>query len=201
MASGIYFSVVTPVLNGHDYALRYVNCLKSQVYTHWEALIVDDGSSDGTINLLRDLTSSDSRFRLFTNPLTKSHKGPYQARNYALSYLRGDFVCFLDIDDFWHPDRLISLSSLIDDSEHKPLLIYSSYYRFDTSKCLAIKRFSTWPISPKVLIRFTNIVPMLTACVSKDLIRSQPVHFQPVSHEDYIFGGHFLTMFQLLALL
>ena len=125
-------------------------------------------------------------FVFFTNPLTKSHKGPYQARNYALSYLRGDFVCFLDIDDFgiriaW------SLSSLIDDCEHKPLLLYSSYYRFDTSKCLAIKRFSTWPISPKVLIRFTNIVPMLTACVSTDLIRSQPVHFQPVSHEDYIF--------------
>ena len=115
MTSGIFFSVVTPVLNGHDYVLRYVNCLKSQVHTHWEALIVDDGSSDGTINLLRDLTYNDSRFRLFINPLTKSHKGPYQARNYALSYLRGDFVCFLDIDDFWHPDRLISLSSLIDD--------------------------------------------------------------------------------------
>ena len=64
MTSGIFFSVVTPVLNGHDYALRYVNCLKSQVHTHWEALIVDDGSSDGTINFLRDLTYSDSRFRL-----------------------------------------------------------------------------------------------------------------------------------------
>ena len=41
---------------------------KSQVHTHWEALIVDDGSSDGTINFLRDLTYSDSRFRLFYKP-------------------------------------------------------------------------------------------------------------------------------------
>ena len=81
-------------------------------------------------------------------------------------------------------------SSLIDDCEHKPLLLYSSYYRFDTSKCLAIKRFSTWPISPKVLIRLLILCLCLLHVYLKILYDSN-VHFQPVSHEDYIFGGHF----------
>ena len=197
MVGEILFSVVTPVLNGRDFAFRYVKCLQSQVYTYWEAIIVDDGSDDETINYLHDLTHRDPRFRLFSNPLTKSIKGPYQARNYALSLARGDYICFLDIDDFWHPDRLVSLSHLIDDSEVRPLLSYSSYYRIDISRGHAKKRFSSWPISPKFLISFTNIVPMLTACVSADLLRNNNIHFLPIHHEDYIFWR---TVFQSVSI-
>ena len=113
MDNSIMFSVVTPVLNGREFASRYVQCLKSQVFTNWEACVVDDGSVDGTYTFLEELTSSDKRFRLFSNPLKKELDGPYQARNYALSCSRGRYICFLDIDDLWHPTRLSSLFDLI----------------------------------------------------------------------------------------
>lgn len=179
--------MVTPVLNGVDFVSRYVLCLQAQVCPHWEALIVDDGSNDGTLNLLKLLTQDDSRFRVFRNTSVKQIDGPYQARNHALSFARGDYVCFLDIDDFWHPDRLASLSRLIEDAPVRPVLLYSSYIRVDASKRLAFNRFSTWPVSPKLLIRFVNIVPMLTSCISSDLLRSLNLRFLPVHHEDYIF--------------
>ena len=187
MPRTIFFSIVTPVLDGHDFVQRYVNCLKSQTYANWEALIADDGSSDGTIDLLHRLTFDDTRFRVFCNPRSKLINGPYQARNHALSLVRGNYVCFLDIDDLWHQERLASLYRLIEIPDVQPVLLYSSYFRIDTSRHMAFKRFSAWPISPKVLIRFVNIVPMLTSCVSAEFLSSFNIFFLPSYHEDYIF--------------
>ena len=115
MSRSILFSVITPVLNGQCFVPQFVHCLKTQRYTSWEALIVDDGSSDRIIDLLQSLTSNDPRFVLLRNPRIKQINGPYQARNHALSLVRGDYICFLDIDDFWHPERLAYLLGLLRD--------------------------------------------------------------------------------------
>jgi len=187
MTSSVYFSIVTPVLNGRNFVDKFVLCMQLQVYTNWEVLIVDDGSSDGTIDLLHTLVRDDRRFRVFRNPRMKRINGPYQARNYALSLVRGEYVCFLDIDDFWHPERLLVLSRLIQSAPVRPVLSFSSYFRVNAPKQLAFKRFSDWPIPPKLLIRFVNIVPMLTSCVSVQFLRSLNICFLPVNHEDYIF--------------
>ncbi len=187
MSDSLCFSVVTPVLNGRDFVSRYVSCLKSQVFRNWEALIVDDGSDDQTVELLHSLTHGDPRFRILFNPLVKQVNGPYQARNHALSLVRGDYICFLDIDDFWHPEWLASLSRHIEISSVKPLLLYSSYFRVDVTRRLAFKRHSSWPLSPKFLIRFMNIVPMLSSCVSAEFVTTLGLSFLPVNHEDYVF--------------
>jgi len=187
MTDSVYFSIVTPVLNGRDFVDKFVLCLQLQIYTHWEVIIVDDGSSDGTIDLIHALVRDDRRFRVLSNPCSKQINGPYQARNHGLSLVRGDYVCFLDIDDFWHPERLLVLSRLIENASVRPVLAYSSYFRIDACRQLAFKRFSSWPMSPKFLIRFVNIVPMLTSCVSVEFLRSLDIRFLPVNHEDYIF--------------
>lgn len=187
MTDSAYFSIVTPVLNGRDFVDRFVLCLQSQIYTHWEVLIVDDGSTDGTIDSLHALVRDDRRFRILRNPRPKQINGPYQARNHGLSLVQGDYVCFLDIDDFWHPDRLLVLSRLIKKASVRPVLSYSSYFRIDASRQLAFKRFSSWPVSPKCLIRFVNVVPMLTSCVSVQFLKSMDICFLPVNHEDYVF--------------
>ena len=181
------FSIVTPVLNGRQFVSQYVQYLKAQFYCNWEAIIVDDGSIDGTVELLNSHTRNDPRFRVLKNTRSKTVTGPYQARNFSFSFLRGDYVCFLDIDDFWHPQYLLSLSSLIESAPIKPVLSYSSYYRVDSSKGLAVKRSVAWPLSPKLLIHFVNIVPMLTSCLSVDFLRTSSLSFMPVNHEDFLF--------------
>ena len=187
MTKSIQFCIVTPVLNGAEFVYRFVQCLQAQVYCDWHAYIIDDGSNDATLELFRDLTRDDPRFHLYCNESTKSISGPYQARNYGLNQVDGDYVCFLDIDDYWHPHRLLHLSHLINNSTPTPKLIYSSYYRVNRANTIISKRFSRWYLPPKLLISFVNIVPMLTSCISVSFLRSSRILFLPHHHEDYIF--------------
>ena len=111
----MFFSIITPVYNGRVFIENYINCLKSQDYPDWEAIIVDDLSTDDSFHALTRLTSDDSRFILIKNPNAESKMfpSPYQARNFALDKARGKFICFLDIDDLWLPSRLSTYRNIL----------------------------------------------------------------------------------------
>lgn len=178
------FSVITPVLNGSIDVAAYVETLKGQTYADWESIIVDDGSTDGTPELLRHFIAGDNRFRLAFNYLSRKVPGPYQARNLGLSLARGDFICFLDIDDRWLPNKLESQDQQLN-SNHELRLVYSPYYRAFRGSFLARLRCSLPLLGSKFLIRFANPIPMLTACVSRNAIGG--LKFEPLHHEDYVF--------------
>ena len=178
------FSVITPVRNGLRDVHSYVECLQSQTYRHWEAIVVDDGSWDGGIELLQQLTAADPRFRLTHNSLPKRIPGPYQARNLGLSLARGEFVCFLDIDDRWLPHKLAAQAAHLN-SEPTLQLLYSAYLRVRRDATAGRIRRSPPLLSPQRWIRVANPVPMLTACVHRDAIAG--VRFEPQHHEDYLF--------------
>ena len=152
------FSVVTPVKNGAKFVYQYVQCLIEQTYRNWEAIVVDDGSTDETVSLLKELTHSDSRFYLLSTNSPSSFSGPSSARNLAIMRCQGSFICFLDIDDIWLPNKL-------------QMHIFVNRVNF------------YWP--PKFWIRFLNPIPMLTACIKSECIQS--IHFKPIGHEDYVF--------------
>lgn len=178
------FSIVTPVLNGFSCVHSYVACLRAQTFSDWEAIVVDDGSSDQTRELLRQLVGTDPRFVLVDNLIQREVAGPYQARNVGLGLARGAFVCFLDIDDYWGPDRLARLDLvLVSNSNIK--LLFGDYIR--ASRGCSIGKLRCVPrfLPPRFLICFMNPVPMLTACVSRETIVG--LSFPPCHHEDYLF--------------
>jgi len=96
-------SVVIPVFNTARYISRCLNSLKEQTFRDWEALCVDDGSTDGTTEIIERYTSEDNRFKL----IRKTGGGVSAARNTALDAISGDgFLMFLDSDDFLHPQTM-----------------------------------------------------------------------------------------------
>ena len=187
------FSVITPVRNGLRDVHAYAECLKSQTYRHWEAIVVDDGSCDGGIELLQQLTAGDPRFRLTHNTLPKQIPGPYQARNAGLTLARGEFVCFLDIDDRWLPNKLAAQAAQLD-ANSKLQMVYAAYLRVRRNTNSGRIRRSPPLLSPHSWIRVANPVPMLTACVHRDAIAG--VHFEPQHHEDYLFWHAVLLRLQ-----
>ena len=92
-------SVILPVYNREEFVARAIESVFAQTYPHWELLVVDDGSQDGTRAVVE---SYGSRVKL----LSTNRKGAYGARNAALAQARGDFVAFIDSDDRWLPARL-----------------------------------------------------------------------------------------------
>lgn len=96
-------TIITPVYNGKKYINDIFKCLSEQTFTNYEWIIIDDCSSDGTLEILSKLAETDHRVKLF--PLAKNG-GPIKARNYGLDNARGRFIAFLDFDDLWVPDKL-----------------------------------------------------------------------------------------------
>ena len=181
-----FFSIITPIKNGANYIPQYIYSLKHQSFKNWEAIIIDDFSTDKSSEIIRDLFGNDKRFIIKSN-LTKNKKikSPYLARNLAIDISSGKYICFLDIDDFWFPEKLERQFQIIKENEEIKL-IYSNYLRFNISKNKFTKRDSIFKfIKAKHLIRIYNFIPNLTSCVERDLLSE--LRFKPVNHEDYLF--------------
>ena len=88
-------SIILPVYNGEDFVCEAVNsCVMQSVEEGWELILVDDGSTDRTHQILEKY-SKDPRISY----LRQDNRGPAAARNYGISNSSGDFIAFLDADD------------------------------------------------------------------------------------------------------
>jgi len=96
-------SIILPVLNSENTIQLAIESIQGQSYPDWELLIVDDGSTDKTKEILSRMANQDSRIKLYQN---KKNKGVAYARNVGLHYATGDYVTFHDADDSSHPERL-----------------------------------------------------------------------------------------------
>jgi glycosyltransferase involved in cell wall biosynthesis len=94
-------SIITPIYNGADFVERCYRNLLSQSFTDWEWVVVDDGSTDSTAEIVREIR--DTRVRLFSY---KQNKGRGYARNLAISESTGDWIVIWDVDDLNFPERL-----------------------------------------------------------------------------------------------
>lgn len=103
--TSIRISAIIPVYNGRKYIREAVNSVLNQKLKPIELIVVDDGSSDGSMDELSDLTSSiPIRF------LSQKNAGQSSARNNGASKAIGDYLAFLDQDDVWYSDHLSKLS-------------------------------------------------------------------------------------------
>ena len=187
-----FFSIITPVFNGADFIDQYIYALKSQKFVNWEAVIVDDASSDETLALLNAKTSSDPRFRIFSLlPSTScDYSGPARPRNFALDKALGSYICFLDIDDFWLQTKLLHQHQYLQNHPSVKLL-YGNYFKCNsTLDCGYLKpRLDLIPI--KLQVKLFNPIPMLTSCIKSDFaIRHK---FKYIGHEDYVYWHQIIS--------
>ncbi|WP_160898779.1 MULTISPECIES: glycosyltransferase [Halomonadaceae] len=93
-------SIVTPAYNRADYLPVAIDSVLAQTYANFEHLIVDDGSTDNTSGVVSSY--EDERIRYFR----QENQGQSVARNLGIEHSRGEFICFLDSDDAWLPEKL-----------------------------------------------------------------------------------------------
>lgn len=96
-------SIITPSYNASKYIKETIQSVKSQSYSHFEMIIVDDCSKDQTRDIIRSEMEDDKRIRLIE---LADNRGPAAARNHAINLANGDYLAFLDSDDLWYPDKL-----------------------------------------------------------------------------------------------
>lgn len=89
-------SVIIPVYNAEKYLRKCLDSVCNQTYIDWEVIAVDDGSRDNSYKILQEYAAKDSRFIIET----KKNEGPGLTRNRALDKATGDYIVFLDSDDY-----------------------------------------------------------------------------------------------------
>ncbi|MFW2439118.1 MAG: glycosyltransferase family 2 protein [Arenicellales bacterium] len=95
-------SVIIPAFNAATTIKRTIQSVLAQTYPHFEILVIDDGSSDGTSDVVNNLAAGDERIKL----LQQENQGVAAARNFGIRNARGDYIAPLDADDLWLPDKL-----------------------------------------------------------------------------------------------
>lgn len=91
-----------PTYNAQDWIRDIVHSIQEQTYTNWELIIVNDGSTDNTGLLCKEIASKDCRIKV----LTQSNKGPSAARNLGLSHITGEYFTVIDCDDLLYSNAL-----------------------------------------------------------------------------------------------
>ena len=95
-------TVLIPTYNRAELAARAVDCALAQTYPRCHALVIDDGSTDGTPKLMAERYAGNPRVRY----VRQANRGVAAARNLGLSVARGDYIAFLDSDDLWQPWKI-----------------------------------------------------------------------------------------------
>lgn len=100
-------TVIIPAYNVEKYIDKCIASLSGQTFKNIEIIIVDDGSSDGTINIVNDLMKKDERIKL----IRQNHSGPNDARKKGIDIAQGEYMMFVDADDFLDTTAISALIS------------------------------------------------------------------------------------------
>jgi glycosyltransferase involved in cell wall biosynthesis len=105
-------SVIMNCFNGEKYLREAIDSVLAQSYQNWEIVFWDNQSSDGSAQIVQSY--ADPRIKYFYAPM---HTWLYEARNYAIEKANGEFFAFLDVDDWWMPEKLEKQVPLFQDAE------------------------------------------------------------------------------------
>ena len=95
-------SIIIPVYNVSSFIEKCIKSLVDQSFGNFECLIVNDGTKDNSIELIESIIKADKRFKIFH----QKNQGQGMARNLGLKHAQGNYICFIDADDFVEPNYL-----------------------------------------------------------------------------------------------
>lgn len=191
----IKYTIIIPAYNTGNAIRKCIDSIIAQSYSDWELIIVDDGSKDGTPAIIDDYAQRDPRIRA----IHISNGGVSNARNVGLDHAQGEYVMFVDSDDWIEPDYLqqvedrmgdaadIYMMGITLDHEDESGRVYYSevttppVYRYIASECLADE-----------IGYLTNTLNMESSCLKsyrRRFLQDNDIHFRKsmIIFEDYYF--------------
>lgn len=122
-------SIVIPLYNKAAVICRTMESVKQQIFSDFEILIVNDGSTDDSLSVLMDfLSENEAVFKNSVRLIEQENKGVSAARNQGIKEARGEIIAFLDADDEWLPDYLKTIAFLVE--KYPECDIFGTAYSF-----------------------------------------------------------------------
>ena len=167
-------SVVVNCYNGEKYLSQCIESILNQTYKKIELIFWDNQSTDQSKNIIQSY--QDKRIKYFYSP---NHTTLYQARNLALKECKGDFVCFLDVDDYFLKNKIAQ--QLLYFNDQKVGVVYSNYYRYyediNKKKLLTNKSLPSGNLTQYILEE--SQISFMTVMIRKKSLDSLEFNFEP----------------------
>ena len=184
------FSIIIPVYNVENYLRDCLDSVLGQSFSDWEAVCVNDGSTDHSVSILEEYASRDNRITVISQP----NGGLSAARNTGLNAAKGDYVIFLDSDDWLEADALKTLSENLSGED---LLCFNGRRYFEDSGqyaeadyLLPEKYQSGWDYYSYNALSHRNFafVCVVLRCYRRAFLLSHGLGFKTgIFHEDNLF--------------
>ena len=181
MGSENFVSIIIPCYNARTTIAETIESVMAQTYNNWELLVIDDCSTDGSAEIIKQYSAKDARIRyLRTDALSGS---PALPRNIGIDNARGRFIAFLDADDVWLPEKLEKQVAFMT-AKNCPLS-YSYYEKMNWQGHRRKRIVRTRDLTTYGSILKSNSIPCLTSMIRRDVVGT--TRFKQIPPEDFCF--------------
>ena len=122
MKDSALVSIVMPMYNCERFVAQSIESVQAQTYQNWELLLVDDCSTDRSVEIATQYAEADHRIRILQN---EKNSGAAMSRNYAIREAKGKWIATLDSDDLWMPEKLEKQLAFMEKYDYH--FIYTQY--------------------------------------------------------------------------
>jgi glycosyltransferase involved in cell wall biosynthesis len=175
-------SVIIASYNHQDYIAETLRSLEQQTYQDFEIIIVDDGSTDKTVEVAKN---AQSRAQIYT----QQNQGVVAARNRGVNLAKGRYICFVDSDDVVLPERFAKQVAMLDGDDDLGL-VFADALIIDSQGAEIGKFSDVYPIVPgdtaQMLAMHYCFTPMITVMVRADVLRKTGPFKKPGPISDYM---------------
>lgn len=172
-------SIIMPMYNAEKYIASSIESVLSQTYALWELIVIDDCSSDKSLNIVKVYAKKHKKIKLLC---LKKNQGVAQARNEGIKMACGRYIAFLDSDDVWLPKKLEHQIEFM--YKKQAAISYTQYRQFTNNidscgKLIDVNE----KINYQNLLK-GNIIGCLTVMIDRNFVTE--IHMPSERHEDYI---------------
>ena len=171
-------SIIVPVFNSSKSVIETLTSIMNQTYKNWEAILINDASTDNSLEVIERFCGLDQRFTVIN---LKKNGGVSTARNQGILKAKGEYICLLDSDDYWKPEKLkVQIEFMI----RKKIQFSFTGYELIDEKSIPLNKVIEVPesINYNELLKM-NCIGCLTVMLDADLLKKYK--FPSMGHEDY----------------
>ena len=185
-------SIIIPFYNVENYIRRCLLSIYSQDYMDVEVILVDDGSTDNSVEIVKDIIARNSIYKSIL--ISKANGGQSSARNEGLKHVNGEYIWFIDSDDYIEPGSISLLVKTMQEHPQADICCFRNYFYDGQEQRLSGNNFILSEITNKdVILKDVFLGKNIKVALWNKLFKSQllldnKIHFlEGVINEDYLF--------------
>lgn len=174
-------TIIMPAYNAEKYMVAAIESVVNQTYQDWELIIIDDCSTDNTLNVADKYAKNDNRIKILKND---RNIGVGATRNRGIKEATSKWIAFLDSDDIWEADKLEKQLLLALEKENASLFYTGSGFIQESGERIDYIMHVPTSINRKRLLK-QNLISCSSVLVKKDVMKMNLMPEQSNLHEDY----------------